>query len=242
MIFLKTSFLIFLTLFLLNSNAQDSGIFSKKYEIFNSKSDFNIPEIDSFFTAISFDDIDTVKSKVLVSGISPNIFNKYGYPALIFALKESSPKVTNFLIDAKGSDLEIENIYGENPLMLAAFSNNLTIVKKLVELKKVNVNKDGWTALHYAASKGYLDISRFLLSNGADVNSKSPNETTPLMMASRYGHIEVVRLLLSSGADLALKNQQGLTAIDFASKANQSEIRNGLASRWYKLYGSTYKE
>lgn len=221
--------------------AQNQGSFSKRYEVYNSKSDFNIPEIDSFFTAISFDDIDTVKTRVLKNGFSPNIFNKHGYPALVFSIRESSPKVTDFLIDAKDSDLEIENIYGETPLMMASFSNNFPIVRKLVDQKKVNVNKSGWSPLHYAASKGSLDIVQFLINNGAEVNARSPNETTPLMMASRYGHIQVVRLLLTSGADLAIKNQQGLTAIDFASNSNQTEIKQGLMSRWVKLYGSNYK-
>ena len=241
MYFLNKIFLLVLIFFASSVVAESIGVFNKSYESYNSKSDFYIPEIDSFFTSISFDDIDAVRSKVIVTGISPNIFNKYGNPALVYAIKESSPKVTNFLIDVKDSDLEIENIYGENPLMLAAFSNNLPIVKKLVDIKKVKVNKTGWSALHYAASKGYLEIVQFLISNGADVNAKSPNETTPLMMASRYGHIQVVRLLLTSGADLALQNQQGLTAIDFASNANQTEIKDGLISRWARLYGVAYK-
>jgi hypothetical protein len=51
----------------------------------------------------------------------------------------------------------------------------------------------------------------------------------------------VVKLLLDNDADLAKINSVKMTAIDFAEQHNQSEIAEGLKSRWLKLYKKPYK-
>lgn len=239
--FLKYLCLIWLLSIPLLSFSENESKFNKRYETYNSKNDFFIPEIDELFTAILLDDIDKVKNLIFRVGLSPNTFNKHGNPALIFSIREGSNKVTNFLLDYKDSDLEIENIFSENALMWAAYLGKFDLVKKLVELKKVSVNKIGWSPIHYSASTGQKEISDYLLSKGANPDSKSPNETTPMMLAARHGYILIVMSLLNAGADLSARNQQGMTAIDFALKANQKEISEGLSSRWRKLYGEAYK-
>src|SRR3546814_6545439 len=49
------------------------------------------------------------------------------------------------------------------------------------------VNRLGWTPLHYAASKGHVETAKLLLANKAMVNAPSPDGTTPLMMAGLSG-------------------------------------------------------
>lgn len=34
-------------------------------------------------------------------------------------------------------------------------------------------NNDGWAGLHIAAAKGFDDVGKYLIDNGADVNAKS---------------------------------------------------------------------
>jgi hypothetical protein len=47
-------------------------------------------------------------------------------------------------------------------------------------------DKDGWTALHNASSKGFIDIAQALLEKGeADINARSKMGHTPLSMTSR---------------------------------------------------------
>jgi ankyrin repeat protein len=206
----------------------------------NSTNNF-IKEIDDLFNDIIFDDIEGVKKKLLKDEMSPNTIDKYGNPAIVVAARESKNKVLKFLSDSKGINLELTNKLGENALMFLSLNGNLEFVRYLVNDKHAAVDKDGWTALHYAATKGHLDIVKFLVSKDADIDSDSPNNTTPLMMAARYGHIHVVKFLLDNGADLSAKNTQDLTAIDLANKYNQNEIRDGLISRWKKIYGRDYQ-
>lgn len=203
--------------------------------------DFFIKEIDDLFNDIIFDDIDGVKAKILRDGMSPNTLDKYGNPAIVVAARESKNKVLKFLADSKDINLELTNNSGENALMFLSLNGNYEFVKYFISVKHAAVDKEGWTALHYAATKGHLDVVKYLISNDADVDADSPSNATPLMMAARYGHIHVVKYLLDHGADLTAKNTQNLTAIDMANKANQSEIRDGLIARWKKLYGREYQ-
>lgn len=70
---------------------------------------------------------------------------------------------------------------------------------------------DGFTPLHYASLKGYLDVCRSLVEAGADVNAQSAVGMTPLHEACVAGRVQVARFLLSRGADIHAKTAAGLT-------------------------------
>ena len=107
--------------------------------------------------------------------------------------------------------------------MIAAFNGEVAAANRLID-KGAEINRPGWTALHYAAASGSLPITRKLLEHAAYIDAESPNKTTPLMMAARAGHEKVVVLLLEEGADMLLKNELGLDAIDFAKSQERIAI------------------
>lgn len=90
------------------------------------------------------------------------------------------------------------------------------------------VNRSGWTPLHYAATNGHVAMIEYLLGQRADINAASPNETTPLMMAAMYGSQDAAQALLKAGADASRKNQLGMTAADFARKADRRQLAEEL--------------
>lgn len=115
--------------------------------------------------------------------------------------------------------------------MLAALRGNLSAARALIKLD-ADVNKTGWTPLHYAASGTTQDAAAMvalLLEESAYIDAASPNGTTPLMMAVRYGTADVARLLVEEGADPTLKNDLGLTAIDFARRADRADMVDTVA-------------
>ncbi|MGY5877206.1 MAG: ankyrin repeat domain-containing protein [Candidatus Thorarchaeota archaeon] len=54
------------------------------------------------------------------------------------------------------------------------------------------------TALHLAASKGHIEIVRFLLEQGANLLIENGVDMTPVHLAARDGHPEIIKVLLDS--------------------------------------------
>jgi ankyrin repeat protein len=176
---------------------------------------------DDFFVALKRDDPDTVQT-LLERGFDPNTLDPQGLPGLYVALRDSSLKSAEVLIAWPKTNVEIRTVNGESPLMMAALKGDIEIVKSLIA-RDADVNKPGWTPLHYAATNGHLAIMELLLENHAYIDAESPNGTTPLMMAAHYGTPAAVKLLLDAGADPRLRNQLGLSALDFANRGQRPD-------------------
>jgi ankyrin repeat protein len=183
---------------------------------------------EDFFSAIQQDDAATVTA-LLKRGFDPNTPDPKGLHGLFIALREPSPKAASALIAWPKTDVDPRNPADETPLMIAALKGLLPLAQQLVE-KGADVNKTGWTPLHYAATAGKLEVIALLLENHAYIDTESPNGSTPLMMAAGYGTPSAVKLLLEEGADPLLKNQLGLSAIDFAQGAQRAESAGIIAA------------
>ena len=169
---------------------------------------------DDFFKAIHFDQVQEVQ-KLLRRGIDPNSPNEKGVPALLVALQSGSPKSAVLLAQEPQTRVEVSNPSNESALMMAAINNQLEVATVLIE-RGAEVNRKGWTPLHYAATRGHIAMMRLLLENSAYIDAESPNGTTPLMMAAYYAPPLAVKLLLEEGADPTLRNQAKATALDMA--------------------------
>lgn len=188
---------------------------------------------DSFaewFDAISLDDASRVR-QLLQRGFDPNTIEPERFDTgLILSIRKKAWKVFDVLLNAKGMHLDARSRNGDTALMIAAFNGDTGAASRLIE-KGAEINRPGWTALHYAAASGSLPIVRALLEHSAYIDAESPNKTTPLMMAARAGHEKVVLLLLQEGADVLLKNELGLDAIDFAKSQERTSVVR-LLERW----------
>ncbi len=183
---------------------------------------------EDFFTAVARDDAPAVSS-LLQRGFDPNTPNPAGEHGLMLALRSPAPKVIAVLLAWPKTNVEVRNRQDESPLMIASIKGMTEIVSQLLD-KDADVNKPGWTPLHYAATAGHLQIMNLLLERHAYIDAASPNGSTPLMMAAMYGTPSAVKLLLEAGADPLLKNDLGLTAIDFAQRANRQESADIIAA------------
>lgn len=176
---------------------------------------------DDFFAAIQHDNVNGLRT-LLAKGFDPNTLGPGGESGLLKAIREPSFKAIDLLLDHPQIRVELRNSKDESPLMMAALKGYTTICEKLI-LRDADVNKPGWTPLHYAATGGHTGIMRLLLDQHAYIDAASPNGSTPLMMAARYGTLGAVELLLNAGADARMKNDLGLTAIDFATQVQRVE-------------------
>lgn len=184
---------------------------------------------DTFFRAVTFDD-DRGVERMMREGVSANLRNAKGEPALLVAVREASAKVIALLLQAPGIDIDARNPVDETPLMIAALKGDDDAVAALIA-HGASTRKGGWTPLHYAATGGDPATVQMLLSHGALLEARSPNGSTPLMMAAKYGREDVVKALLSAGADRDLKNDLGMNAVAFAASAGRVSLANQLTNQ-----------
>jgi len=174
----------------------------------------NAGSYEDFFDAIARDDPATV-SALLRRGFDANSRDPQGQTGLFLALRGGSLKAAEALSEGPSIDLNVLNETGESALMMAALKGRLDWCRRLLE-RGAQVNKTGWSPLHYAATGPEPAVVKLLLERGGAVDAESPNRSTPLMMASLYGAEASVDLLLARGADPRRANDQKLKAADFA--------------------------
>lgn len=172
------------------------------------------------------DHASTVMS-LLLKGVDPNVRDAQRNTALHVAIREESGKAFEALLKSPGTDVKAINQAGETPLMLAAIKGRLDWVQALVAHGAL-INEPGWSALHYAAAGPNEQVVRWLIQQGAELDARSPNGTTPLMMAAGYGGLSGAEILIEAGADVALLNDQRMTAADFARRAGQDDMADKL--------------
>ncbi len=186
---------------------------------------------EDFFAAVVRNDPGTITA-LLQRGFDPNTRDPKGQVGLTLALQNGSLKAFEALLQARGLQVDARNTQDESPLMIASLRGQVQAVRSLIALD-ADVNKTGWTPLHYAATgttPQQPEIIALLLEHHAYIDTESPNGTTPLMMAVHYGTRESAELLLKEGADPALKNKLGLSAADFALRANRKDMADLIAT------------
>lgn len=180
---------------------------------------------NEWFRAVQADD-DSKLKQLLARGFDPNTLEPERFDtALILSVRNNAKKVLALLLATPSVNLDARSKNGDTALMIAAFQSNVPLATQLIE-KGAEINRPGWTALHYAAAAGCDAIVKILLENAAYIDAESPNKTTPLMMAVYRVHLTTVQLLLEEGADWKLKNELGLSALDLAETQPDQQINN----------------
>jgi len=93
-------------------------------------------------------------------------------------------------------------------------------------------NEIGKTPLHIAAFFGHIDIVRFLVENGADINKEIESSgQTALYMAVLQNHYQIIRYLIKNGAFVNVTDKiTGKTLLHIAAKKGDVQMTGILIS------------
>jgi ankyrin repeat protein len=176
---------------------------------------------EALFDAIKRDDQAAVKSLIEADHGIMNAKDPSGLSPVLMALYYGKPAIANLLIE-HGASL---NLYE------ATAAGKLEQVKAIIEAQPERLNEyslDGFQALGLAAFFGHVEITKYLLSKGAIVNSASQNamHVMPLHSAVAGDHFAVVQALIEHGADVNAIQADEYTPLHGAAQNGNLPIIN----------------
>jgi len=160
---------------------------------------------------------------LLKAGANANFKTPDGETPLMAAARSGKIDAAKALLDA-GADVNAKETWGgQSALMWAAAQSQAEMVKFLAskganlndhgkinqwerkiiqEPRPKDLNKGGFTPLHYAAREGCSACVQNLVAAGADLDSEDPDRETPLLLALQNMHFDTAAVLVKGGADL----------------------------------------
>lgn len=152
---------------------------------------------------------------LLKKGADTNVKNNYG-TALYWACKHGNTEIARILIE-DGTKLNFPKGSALLPLSGACENDDSYLVDFLLKKgAKANArdHRHAFSPLHFARS---AEISRLLLTAGAEINAKNEQGSAPIHTAAYNGYQEVVEFLVKSGVNPDLPGNIGSTALQYAS-------------------------
>jgi ankyrin repeat protein len=167
--------------------------------------------------------------RLLENGADLEIREANGITPLLMALLNNQLEVAYMLID-HGAAINVDDFYGRSPLFAAVDYRNLDM----------NSDREDDPQDNYVDREPILDMIRYLLDHGADVNARTkewPPEKkwlyslndvswvdmtgqTPFIRAAASGDVPAMKMLLEYGADPHITTYEGTTALMAAAGVN----------------------
>ena len=129
-----------------------------------------------------------------------------------------------------------------NPLHIASYFNLRPLAENVISTYRRKKSKgssdplnepdkNGLTALHLAAERGYVAVSQLLLDEDAQIDIEDNSGRTALHVAVESGHLNVLRFLLDRGASIEARNHNRQAALHLATKYGNTKIVQMLLDR-----------
>ncbi|XP_056142602.1 B-cell lymphoma 3 protein homolog [Lampris incognitus] len=169
---------------------------------------------------------------LLKAGADPSFLDRNGQTALHLCCEYGQQDCLAVVLSYLPSPtcLDFRNFEGLSSLHLAVQGGWKDLAKMLLNAgADINAmdNKSGQSPVMHAVESNNIDMVRFLIENGCDVNSQAYSGNTALHSACGRGQVDTVRVLLKSGADSSLKNYHNDTPIMVAKDKKITDVLRG---------------
>ena len=133
--------------------------------------------------------------KILVdAGVNLDCLDKHCNTPLHYASERSAVAV-KILLENK-ANFELENNDGHTAFTIAITDNHEAVEHFLDYVNVETVDILGYRPIHYAAENNYISL-RWLIDYGADLEKKTYDGETPIMLAFRENNIDNIRYLIN---------------------------------------------
>lgn len=165
--------------------------------------------------------------KLLLSlGVDINSTDMDGKSALQWAASQGHRQVVELLLEMGAEIRWTSHLAQLTSLEEPILCDDQPTVRMLLEFGADPNYRDreGWSAIHWAAEQGLLHVVHLLLNYGANLNAVSSYGTTPLHCAANGGHDLIVNELLQRGADPLQSTCHGWTPLHHAAFMGHASI------------------
>lgn len=194
--------------------------------------------------AVNYKDITPLAEAVFFGNIKfVNILLEHGAdinitkpdPLLQVAVLERHPDIVETLLRRGARPVKDED--GRTPLEIAISTGQLHIVQILFQFDTdIDINAPGlnrYSFLHMAAMFGNLEIVKYLVKRGANIDAKIPHGSKkPIHLAARYGHVKCVEFFLEAGMNIEDAEGAGFTVLHYAAIWGKAELAKFLIKKF----------
>jgi ankyrin repeat protein len=185
-------------------------------------------EVSPLWIAAVVNHFDIIKLLVEHGNANTNHLTKTHSTPLRPACYNNNLEMVQYLIEHGANPYQMK-IGNYTNLMLCADRRHSLLVNYLVNEIKCNVNEqdeNGQTALYCAVRSGSVEITKFLLENGAVNVRDNRRKVTPLLRAALYGEISLVDTFEGYCSDLEWIEAKELLATSFSGCISRIENLN----------------
>ncbi len=148
--------------------------------------------------------------------------------ALMIATQKNHLEIVQIFLH-HGVDVCVTNEDRKTALIIAAEEGHVQILKALLQHQQ-HTDEDKQSAISLAIKEGHIPVISALLDEKVDINSKTSEQWTLLMLACNFGQIAVANFLILKGADINAKSERHHTALMLASQKGHIDIVDYLLS------------